>query len=261
MEGLSRLADNSAMNAKGAKPNPDRKAAASALEKATRQRDEVRRLIALSGSNAAALSSDIGRGKDYLADFLKGRKSSISAGDLKAIEEIVDSARAKRNAAKIPEANEFVEKSTPASAIKEFDLRAGASYGGGYAIPGNVEDKGGVAIKAEWLFPDSWLRGEMRLSSSFTDILAVDGPSMLPDLSPGDRVLIDRSNRDPKQDAIFAVRDGDSVIIKHVQLIRNADPPRIVCRSSNPKYEPFELILDGEHVTIIGRVAGKISKM
>lgn len=142
--------------------------------------------------------------------------------------------------------------------ISEYDLRAGMSYGGGYAM---VHDDGHELKKAEWFFPENWLRGEMRLSATFTDIISVDGPSMLPDLAPGDRVLIDRSNRDPKQDAIFAIRDGDSVIIKHVQLLRNTDPPRVVCRSSNPKYEPFELVLDGDHVDIIGRVAGRISKM
>ncbi|BDV33946.1 XRE family transcriptional regulator [Methylocystis iwaonis] len=157
-----------------------------------------------------------------------------------------------------------LEQETPprdtraAGAIPEFDLRGGASYGGGYVVR---RIDGDEAVKAEWFFPESWLRGEMRLSRQSTDIIAVDGPSMLPDLAPGDRVLIDRSNRDPKQDAIFAIRDGDSVIIKHVQLIRDTEPPRIICTSSNPTYKPFELILDGEDVAIIGRVAGRISKM
>lgn len=152
------------------------------------------------------------------------------------------------------------------AAVREYDLRGGASYGGGYVVNGHVLDDEGrpqatEVAKAEWLFPDSWLRGEMRLSGRSTDLIAIDGPSMLPDLAPGDRVLVDRSNTDPKQDAIFAIRDGDSVIVKHVQLLRNSEPPRIICRSSNPKYEPFELILDGEHVSIIGRVAGRISRL
>lgn len=142
--------------------------------------------------------------------------------------------------------------------VLEYDLRAGASYGGGYVVNG---DDGKEGVKAEWFFPESWLRGEMRLRLDFTDILAVDGPSMLPDLAPGDRVLIDRSNRDPRPGGIFAVREDHSVIIKHVELIRNTDPPRIRCKSSNEHYDPFELILDGEHVAIIGRVAWKISKI
>lgn len=150
-------------------------------------------------------------------------------------------------------------------AVPEFNLRAGASYGGGYALMSEARKNGhsyaAESVQAEWTFPDRWLHGEMRLSIQTTDVLPVDGPSMSPDLEAGDRVLIDRSNRDPKQDAIFAIRDGESIIIKHVQLLRGSDPPRIVCRSSNPKYEPFELVLDGGQTDIIGRVAGRISKL
>ena len=151
--------------------------------------------------------------------------------------------------------------------IPEFDLRAGASYGGGYAVASrtrgrkNGETYAAEMVRGEWGFPENWLSGEMRLSYATTDILLVDGPSMSPDLEPGDRVLVDRSSRDPKQDAIFAVRDGDSIIIKHIQLVRGSEPPRIICRSSNPKYDPFELILDGLQADIIGRIAGRISKL
>jgi transcriptional regulator with XRE-family HTH domain len=152
-----------------------------------------------------------------------------------------------------------------ASRIREYDLRAGASYGGGYALEHVNEDgeptANHEAVKAEWLIPPSFLKGELRLSSETTDIIAIDGPSMIPDLMPGDRVLIDRSHRDPRQGGIFAVREDDGIIIKHVEVVRGSDPLRIVCKSSNPTYAPFELILDGENVAIIGRVAGRISRM
>jgi phage repressor protein C with HTH and peptisase S24 domain len=149
--------------------------------------------------------------------------------------------------------------------IREYDLRAGASYGGGYAIAHVNEDgeptANHEAVKAEWVIPPSFLKGELRLSSDTTDIVAIDGPSMVPDLMPSDRVLIDRSHRDPRQGGIFAVREDDGIIVKHVEVIRGSDPLRIVCKSSNPTYTPFELILDGENVAIIGRVAGRISRM
>lgn len=151
-------------------------------------------------------------------------------------------------------------------AVPEFDLRGRASYGGGHAQGGTFVSKNGnkfssELIRGEWTFPEYWLRGEMRLRASLTDVIAIDGPSMSPDLEPGDRVLIDRSDRDPRQDAIFAIRDGESVIVKHVQLIRGSQPPRITCRSSNPAYGPFELVLDEIQASIVGRVAGRITKM
>lgn len=152
-------------------------------------------------------------------------------------------------------------------AIPEFDLRAGASYGGGYLVDIlQVPHRGGETYsmerpKDEWVLPRSFLEGELRLSRATTHIIAIDGPSMLPDLAPGDRVLIDLSYRDPRQGGIFAVREGESVIVKHVDYIRGSDPPRIKCSSSNPQYHPFELILDGADNAIIGRVACRIARM
>lgn len=149
--------------------------------------------------------------------------------------------------------------------IPEFDLRAGASYGGGYVLEAQVADGDNTysadAVRAEWGIPHAFLQGELRLSPNRTHVLAVDGPSMIPDLMPGDRVLIDLTHTDPRQGGIFAVREDGGVIIKHVEVVRGSDPPRIVCKSSNATYSPFELILDGENVAIIGRVAGKISRM
>lgn len=238
--------------------------------------------------SAASLSLKLGRSKDYLRDFLSGEKESIGAKETRDAEKLlglpnnyltvevepltssfdpdedISSADNDNNGSAAVSRNG--RKNLRPGVIPEFDLRGGASYGGGYALPDQISDHKGrtyaaEAVKAEWTFPEAWLRNEMRLTLEMTDIIAVDGPSMLPDLAPGDRVLIDRSNRDPRQDAIFAVRDGDSVIIKHVQLIRGSEPPRIVCTSSNQSYKPFELILDGEQAEIIGRVAGRISRL
>lgn len=164
-----------------------------------------------------------------------------------------------------PRVSERHRVNIKAGFIPEFDLRAGASYGGGYALPAAIRDGetsyDADRVKAQWGIPASFLQGELRLHPHTTDVIAVDGPSMIPDLLPGDRVLIDRSHRDPRQGGIFAVREGDGIIIKHVEVVRGSDPPRIVCKSSNQTYAPFELVLDGETVAIIGRVAGRISRM
>ena len=155
----------------------------------------------------------------------------------------------------------------PADVVPEFDLRGGATYGGVYARDAFTmerhDDSGhGLAnLRAEWGFPENWFAGEMRLSVPTTDVLAVDSPAMMPDLALGDRVIVDRSVRDPKLDAIFAIRDGETVIIKRVQLIRGTSPPRIICKSANPDYEPFELTLDGQEAAIIGRIVGRVSRL
>jgi phage repressor protein C with HTH and peptisase S24 domain len=120
----------------------------------------------------------------------------------------------------------------------------------------------GDRLRAEWRFPKQWLEEEMRLGAATTDVLAVVGSSMAPDLIDGDRVLIDRLRRDPRQGGIFAIREGDGVLIRHVELLRDANnPPRIRCSSSNVAHRPFELVLDGDQIAIIGRVAARITRL
>jgi phage repressor protein C with HTH and peptisase S24 domain len=152
-------------------------------------------------------------------------------------------------------------------ATPEFDLRSELSEGKGYCLPAAVEQDGrrryeGDSVRAEWRFPKQWLEEEMRLAAATTDVLAVVGSSMAPDLIDGDRVLIDRMHRDPRQGGIFAIREGDGVLIKHVEPLRDAGgTPRIRCSSSNIAYRPFDLVLDGDEVAIIGRVAGRITRL
>lgn len=152
-------------------------------------------------------------------------------------------------------------------ALPEFNLTAHGSYGGGYAMTAHVVGENGEtfaadAVKDEWIVPDGWLRVEMQLTYKSTHVLPIDGPSMEPDLKQGDRVFVDLRSRDPKNEGIYVIRDGESIIVKKIQLVRpETDPPRIICKSSAPGYDPFELVLDDVQVSIIGRVAGKLTRM
>lgn len=148
--------------------------------------------------------------------------------------------------------------------IPEFDLRAGASFAGGRGIEVEVADENGNhftgdLVRAEWKIPDYYLASN-GMRSNRAHILPIDGPSMLPDLAPDDRVLIDLDDTNPGRDGIFAIWDdaAQSVIVKNVQIVRDSDPPRICCISSNKTYPPFEIILDGSS-RIIGRVKRRIT--
>jgi transcriptional regulator with XRE-family HTH domain len=256
--------------------------------------ERILRLLKDQGKTARAASLATGRGPDVIRNILRaaeeGKPYSPRADTVKlladelgvSIDDLLSENSRGRKLAGSFDPDEFepeVAFDSPmaassghgrykvaAGAIPEFDLRGWGSYGGGYALPAQVSSEGRTyqadVVKSEWFFPSEWLRGEMRLSTAHTDIIAVDGLSMIPDLAPGDRVLIDRTSRDPKLEAIYAIRDGESVVLKHVQLIRDgSDPPKIICRSSNQTYEPFTLTLDGVEVEIVGRVAGRISRM
>lgn len=148
--------------------------------------------------------------------------------------------------------------------LPEIDLRGGASYGGGKSDEEWRDgDQGADKPVAFWGLPAGFAQRELGVQMGFADILQVRGDSMddgtAKGLSSGDRVIIDRRDTDTRQGGIFAVFDGEGVIIKQVELQRGHEPPRIVCKSLNPRYDPITLLLD-ESVRVIGRVAGVISR-
>lgn len=75
------------------------------------------------------------------------------------------------------------------------------------------------------------------------------GDSMFPTIGDGDLVLIDRSNRDPReQDALWALTVGDLAMIKRLR-IRGA---KVTILSDNDRVPPDEAHAD--EVNIVGRV-------
>lgn len=172
------------------------------------------------------------------------------------------------------EPNAEFEQAAPALhqgfGIPEFEIIAGASYGGGvddseWNVPAGDEGSiSGHMPVAMWNLPPSFVETEMGLRSGFADIIKIRGDSMddgsARSLAANDRVFIDRRDRDPRQGGFFAVWDGEGVIVKQVEIVRGSEPPQIVCKSLNKGYDPFTLVLDG-NAHIIGRVAGKITRL
>lgn len=148
-------------------------------------------------------------------------------------------------------------------AIAEIEVRGGA--GGGGVVTQGVTSDGRTTysadvVRAEWILPPSFVRDELRLTFGRTEIIAIRGDSMEPDLCDGDRVMIDRTDTNLRQGGIFAVSDSGEIIVKQVELIRDSEPPQIVCTSRNDRYRPVTLTLDSS-TFIIGRVAARISRM
>ena len=80
----------------------------------------------------------------------------------------------------------------------------------------------------------------------------IDGDSMEPLLSSGDRILVDTSQRVPVPPGIFVIWDGMGIVAKRIEHVPHSEPPKIVIKSINPEYQTYER--DGEEVNIIGRV-------
>lgn len=150
--------------------------------------------------------------------------------------------------------------------VPEIEVRAGASYAGGFSQEENTSDDHGNTVssdvtRAYWGIPLPFLRDELRVRPGRAHILSVRGDSMNDALFDGDRAIINLDDTDVSQGGIFALLDDNgSVIIKQVELVRGASSRRIKCTSRNPVYAPFELELD-DPVKIIGRVASKITRL
>ena len=130
------------------------------------------------------------------------------------------------------------------SAVSEIDVRASAG-------PGAIND-GLEELKGTWLFPDPVIRHEFRARAQDLHIVTIDGDSMEPLLSSGDRILVDTSQRVPVPPGIFVIWDGMGIVAKRIEHVPHSEPPKIVIKSINPEYQTYER--DGEEVNIIGRV-------
>ena len=124
--------------------------------------------------------------------------------------------RRKSRAKALP--RETVVRTTPAAgppagyyAIPEIDVRASAG-------PGALND-GLEETKDTWYFPDPVIRHEFRAQPADLRMITIDGDSMDPLLSSGDRILIDTSQRIPVPPGIFVIWDGMGLVAKRIEHV------------------------------------------
>lgn len=101
---------------------------------------------------------------------------------------------------------------------------------------------------------DRWLR-EQGLDPAMLSAIAVAGDSMVPALSDGDEILVDRTPRPPR-DGIHVVRVDGALLVKRLETGR---PGLIVLRSDNKAYDPIELA--PTEVEVVGRVVWKSGRL
>jgi phage repressor protein C with HTH and peptisase S24 domain len=119
------------------------------------------------------------------------------------------------------------------------------------AGPGAIHE-GLEEAKQTWLFPDAVIRHEFRARPEDLHIVTIDGDSMEPLLSSGDRVMIDTSRRVPVPPGIFVIWDGMGIVAKRIEHVPQSDPPLVTIKSVNTGYQAYERTAD--EVNIIGRV-------
>lgn len=142
------------------------------------------------------------------------------------------------------------------TAIPEVDIRAGLG-GGGVAQMVNQTDSNGYTTEAEdlrdvWGFPNGYALQELRVDGKNARLIEVQGDSMEPTLTTGDKVMVDCSQKSPTPPGLFALWDGLGVVVKRLEHILNSDPIKIRIISDNERHSNVEEFLD--EVNIIGRI-------
>lgn len=131
--------------------------------------------------------------------------------------------------------------------VSELDARGGR---------GKAQRKGSrnAALKSEvWVFPPSFVREQLNASAERLLVFEMMGDSMAPTIMPGDRIVLDTSLRTPTPDGLYAIRDAmQGTVVKRLQLLQSARPPRVKIISDNSSLAVEEIPL-GE-LEIVGKV-------
>lgn len=240
--------------------------------------DRARKLItdriAELGLDMSSLSLSMGKNHAYLQQFLKrGVPVELKEGDREMLarhlhiepddlrispREMVGtslflSERPSRDAL-VPATPELAPGLAGVAEIKAA-LGAG-SAGDGEMGPYSVglgENISADVVRDVWGIPDAYLQGELRTTRSRVRILEVRGDSMLPTLLPGDRVMVDLTDRRPSPAGLFALWDGVGVAVKRLEHIPNSDPPMFKIISDNvERHGTYQRT--GDEINVIGRV-------
>ncbi|MBX9760671.1 MAG: hypothetical protein K2Y29_17965 [Beijerinckiaceae bacterium] len=234
------------------------------------QREQLRRMLAFTGIDATTLSRRIGKSKDFIRDYLAGRKQSMSkdawAAATRALYDLRAESQAKLVRTFDPDessADEHFDPSAPTSRSKFppgaiVELAAQGGLGSGQVIAVSYHRQGQEIVSQDeikgdyWHFPADFSRFVLGAPADKMVVIECNGDSMEPTIMSGERVWVNTLHQTASPDGIYAIRDAlGSVVVKRLELIAGA-PPRIRIISDNPKHTSQELAIDD--VPIIGKV-------
>lgn len=129
--------------------------------------------------------------------------------------------------------------------VPEYDVTVSA---GGGAI---IEHEN---VRQQWPFNPAYLENELRVSADRLAMVEVRGDSMEPTLSSGDRVLVNLGDVNVSQPGIFVLYDGSGTVIKRIERVYDAERETIALISDNERHRRYEIVLDGDHIKVVGRV-------
>lgn len=210
--------------------------------------DQLRNYIAAASEPPMSTVARVAREKNVSLDWIisgQGTMFVIEAKGSRHIESSDIAAGLADSRARYTHGHSMVE-------IPELDVRASMGEGGFTleVMRQNVAEH----TRGTYGFPRE---GFIQLFGSEPEnlyIIEAVGDSNVPEIWPGQRVIVDVSDRTPSPPGYFALWDGLAVVLKRVEYMMNSDPPTITLISANPAYPPRTITLGEAH--ILGRVKG-----
>ncbi|MDE2790485.1 MAG: hypothetical protein OXI81_08695 [Paracoccaceae bacterium] len=144
------------------------------------------------------------------------------------------------------------EGPVPLVGIPEFDVEASAGPG---ALAGEF-----VTERARWFLPEGMIRYEGGSDPGAIRVLRVRGESMEPELSEGDRLLVDTTCRSPATGEMVVLWDGCGLVVKRIEPVHESEAaPVLRVKSANPDYADYTCLAEDVH--IVGKVLWTVRKV
>ena len=227
-------------------------------------RQNIRDLLWQRGMTMREASLAIGRNVSYLHGFLERESPKVlSHQDAETLAGVLGfKAQARHHAEGPPRRKgagtrkrrrQTMEPGlVPLAGIPEVDVEASAG-------PGALADEF-VAERARWFLPEGMIRYEGGAAPGAIRVLRVRGESMEPELSEGDRLLIDTARRVPETGEMFVLFDGNGLVVKRVEHVpADGGAPELRLKSANPDYADYTALASDVH--IVGKVLWTVRRV
>ena len=119
-------------------------------------------------------------------------------------------------------------------------------------LPATADPSVAAADAMVWGFPRAWIAHVLKARADALRVVSVDGAAMEPEFRSGDRLLVDTERRAPSPPGAFVLFDGMGLVPRHLELVPNSDPSRVVVRTHEAMVPNREAALADTH--IVGRV-------
>ena len=231
-----------------------------------RQSDAERRRTALlafmkdSGLKPAAWARQAGVSPNGIYNFLNGRSDSLSQRVLESLAAAAGSPISRLLGETTPAGNIVTPPVAPGEPRRRRDDAPPAAMRDVIMIP----DLDQMMPAGEWSPAATLSRGAWPMARGYFEgvlgirdaarlaAVEIKGDSMAPTLRAGDRVLVDRGDRQPSPPGLFALWNGQGTTVKRIEAIPGPVPSRWRILSDNRAHGPEELAADD--IQVIGRV-------